>query len=75
MNEVYIKTENLPQSIVNKCFRNSDIITLEELITEFEDKLYELNGLEDEYNNFKQEVEDNYKFVGQAEQIGYNENW
>lgn len=75
MNEVYIKTEDLPQSIVNECFRNNDIITLEELITEFEDKLYELNGLEDEYNNFKQEVEDNYKFVGQAEQIGYNENW
>ena len=75
MNEIYIKTEDLPRSIANQCFGYKDIITLEELITEFEDKLYELNGLEDEYNNFKQEVEDNYKFVGQAEQIGYNENW
>lgn len=68
MNEIYIKTNDLPRSITNQCFKYQDIITLEDLIDELEDKLYELDALEDEYNNFKQDVEDNYKFVGQDEQ-------
>lgn len=68
MNEIYIKTSSLPRDLVEQCFRYKDLITIEDLIDELDNALYEFNELKDEYENFKQNVEDNYRFVGQDEQ-------
>ena len=37
------------------------------------DLLLEIDRLEDKYKDFEQEVEDNYKPISYAEQVGYNE--
>ncbi len=38
------------------------------------DLLYEIDRLEEKYKDFEEEVEENYKPISYAEQIGYNEN-
>ncbi len=75
MNEIYIKTADLPKWLFEKHFKNKDLISLEDLICEFENVSDELGCLQDEFENFKQEVNDNYKPISLQEQIGYNENW
>lgn len=37
------------------------------------DLLLEIDRLEEKYKDFEQEVEDNYKPISYAEQVGYNE--
>lgn len=75
MDNILIRTSELPRWLSEKHFKNKDLVSLEDLICEFENVSDELGCLQDDFENFKQEVNDNYKFVGQAEQIGYNENW
>lgn len=75
MDEVYIRTLTLPQWLCDKYFENQDFVSIDKLINIIEDLDSDLEYAREKLDEFKQEVNDNYKFVGQAEQIGYDENW
>jgi len=75
MDRIYIDKYDLPDSVRLKYFDGVDRISIEDLIYTIDELYSELEKLQEDFDDYKQEVNDNYKFVGQAEQIGYNENW
>lgn len=75
LSEIYLSTDVFSNWVKDKYFVDKDIITLDDLLTKFEDTLDDLERTQEEYNNFKKDVEDNYKPLTTAEQIGWDENW
>lgn len=75
MDEVYIRTEDMASWVVDKYFENSDFITLDEFYRAFEDLSCDYEMLEEKFEDFKQNVEENYRQIDVAEQIGYHEDW
>lgn len=73
MNDVLIRTKVLPHWIDDKYFKGTDLATVEDLIGVIEDIKDDRDFLQDEYDNYKQYVKDNYKYMEQKEQIGYDE--
>lgn len=65
MKEVYIKVKDL--SWVNERFTNRDIVTLEEIISDYQDVLGMLDGFEEELEDLKQDIEDNYRPITNKE--------
>lgn len=47
--------------------------SINSLVCAVEDLLFECNYLEDEIGEIEQDIEDNYKPISRAEEIGYNE--
>lgn len=73
MENIFIKVDEIPLSLVEQYFNNKDLVSIDNLISTLDNVVYELRCLQDDYENFKQEVEDNYKPISQREQIGYDE--
>lgn len=71
MNEVYIKVENL--GYLDKYFKGQDIITLDRLIAKMEDLDAELEALQEEYEEYKDQIKDNYKPISAYSMYGLNE--
>jgi len=59
MDEVYIKIGNI--NVLQKLFKNKDIITIEQLISKLEDVDSEVERLEEKIEEMKQYCEDNHK--------------
>jgi len=59
MNEVYIKVEDL--GILSKHFKNKDIITLVELVSEMQELDSEVERLEEKIEEMEKHCEDNHK--------------
>lgn len=55
-------------------FKDKSLVSLEEIFTKFEEAVDELENLKEEFKDYKQYVEDNYRPLSQAELIGYNES-
>ena len=68
--------ENVYVDIRNECdfirdmFENKDIVSIEEIFNKLEDLVDEKTDLEIKFEDFKQEVEDNYRPVSYKEQLG-----
>ncbi len=68
--------ENVYVDIRNECdfirdmFENKDIVSIEEIFTKLEDLVDEKTDLEIKFEDFKQDVEDNYRPVSYKEQLG-----
>lgn len=60
MEEVYIKVQDLGESL-KKHFRDKDLISVIELECLCEDLDAELEGLKEEYEDYQEEVNENYK--------------
>ena len=54
-------------------FKSKDIWEWEEILNTIQAMQDEIDSLNDDLKNLKQDVEDNYKPVSYAEQVGYNE--
>lgn len=65
--EILMKGYNLDH------FKEKDIYTWEEIVGIIEDMEADLYSLQEEYDDFKQQVEDNFKPISVAEQVGFNE--
>lgn len=52
---------------------NNNYISIDGLISAIEDLLVEIHRQEEKYNDLEKEIEENYKPIPYAEQIGYNE--
>lgn len=75
MENIYIKIDEIPRSLAEKYFISKDLVSLDELIAEFDNLYYEYCYLKDEYEEFKEDVEQNYKYIDERERIGYDETW
>lgn len=75
MNEFYLLKQSLSESIGEKYFNNKDLVSVYDLVSTLEDVVSDYEVLQEEFNNYKQYVESNYRELDQAEQIGWNENW
>lgn len=72
MNELFIKTESFSGWIADKYFKNVDQINLEDLIDLFEDVAGELEHVQEQFDDFKRDVQENYKPIPFADQICYD---
>lgn len=75
MEDLFIRTRLLPRWIDEKYFRGTDFASIDDLIGIIEDLKDDLDMLEEEYEHFKRDVQDNYKLIGTREAIGYDESW
>ena len=73
MDNIYIKTNELPNWIDEKYFRGTDLASIEDLIGIIEELKDDLDYLQEAYDNYEQYVKDNYKFIDTREAIGYDE--
>ena len=73
MDNIFIKTNQLPNWIDSRYFRGTDLASIEDLISIIEDLKDDYDILEEKYKDLEQDVHDNYKFIEQKDQIGYDE--
>lgn len=55
---------------IRERLNNKDMISISDLMDEFENLLYELEGVQEELKEFKNEVEENYETIKYSRQIG-----
>lgn len=55
---------------IRERLNNKDMISINDLMDEFENLLYELEGVQEELKEFKNEVEENYEMIKYSRQIG-----
>lgn len=53
---------------IKERFANKDLITLEQLLADYEDLIFENEHLEEALRDLKQDLQDNYKPIPQADQ-------
>lgn len=68
MSEIYIDLRFQNEWIRDE-FPNQDFVSIEDLIGKIEDLQSEKKEIELEYEQFKSDVADNYKYIPLAEQI------
>ena len=59
--------------VLSNHFKNKDMVSIEDILTELEEVIDDMEALQEEFDEYKRDVEDNYKPISYAEQIGYNE--
>lgn len=72
MEELYIKVEDLG-GVIDKYFEGKSLISVIELIGLCEDLSCDLERLQEKYDDFKEQVRDNYKPISQYSMYGINE--
>lgn len=65
--EIVMKGYNLDH------FQEKDVYTWDEILSIIEDLECEIHSLQEEYDDFKQNVEDNYKPISYVEQVGISD--
>lgn len=67
MENIYIGSEELGYTI-SRVFKDKGIVSIEEILSKFEDTIDELENIKDEFEEFKRDVDDNYKYIPAREQ-------
>lgn len=78
MNQIYINIKDMNECYFKRYLQEQfkkDIVSIDEILGLLEDLKGDYDSLEEKFEDFKQDVEDNYKPVSYEEQIGYNRNW
>ena len=65
---VYVDLRN-ENKWIREIFNNKDLVTIEEMLTKIEDLNEELEYTQEKFEDFKRNVEDNYKRVELSEQL------
>ena len=79
MNNIYLKKEDIADfdcissTTIDKMGIKKDLISVGELIGIIEDLYFEKERIEEEYEDFKKQVEDNYKPISPYEMYEVNE--
>ena len=74
MNDGQLEQVNKASNITGGDYEiKGNCITAENLIAAIEDLMVEVGRLEEKYSDLEKELEENYKPISYAEQIGYNE--
>lgn len=72
MENIYIDMREQGHTLSNY-FKNKDLVSVEDILTEFEQVIDDKEALQEKFDDFKRDVEDNYKPISYAEQVGFNE--
>lgn len=72
MENIYIDMREQGTTLSNY-FKYKDFVSVEEVLTRLEELIDDIDHLQEEFEDYKRDVEDNYRPLTQAEQIGYNE--
>lgn len=75
MNEVFIRTKSLSGWIADKYFKNVDEVSLEDFIDKFEDIAGDLEDVQERFDDFKEDVKENYKPIPFAEHVCYDDDY
>ena len=75
MNEVFIRTKSLSGWIADKYFKNVDEVSLEDFIDKFEDIVSDLENVQERFDDFKEDVKENYKPIPPAEHVCYDDDY
>lgn len=75
MNEVFIRTKSLSGWITDKYFKNVDEVSLEDFIDKFEDIASDLENVQERFDDFKEDVKENYKPIPFAEHVCYDDDY
>lgn len=73
MENIYIKIDDYV--LLKKFFKDKELVSIEDLIALIDDLNYDYEKRTEEYEDFIEDVRDNYKFIGMKEAVGYDENW
>lgn len=65
---VYVDLRN-ENRWIREIFNNKDLVTIEEMLTKIEDLNEELEYTQEKFEDFKIDVEDNYRRLDVAEQL------
>ena len=68
MDNVYVDLRN-ENKWIRELFLNKDFISVEDLLSKCEDLKDELDHVTEEYEDFKRDVEDNYRRLEVSEQL------
>lgn len=71
MENVYVDMREQGFTLSNH-FKNNDFVSLEDILTELEEVIDELEDVKEKFKDYQREVEDNYKPLSYAEQVGFN---
>lgn len=71
MENIYIDMREQGFTLSNH-FKNKDFVSVEDVLTELEQVIDDMETLQEEFDDYKRDVEDNYKPISYAEQVGYN---
>lgn len=78
MNEIYIKKEDITnkatKEIFDILFAKQDLVSVEDIICALENVYYENEDLQEELNDLKSDLEQNYKYIGDYEYYGVSEH-
>lgn len=72
MENIYIKIDDYV--LLKKFFKDKELVSIEDLIALIDDLNYDYEKIKEEYEDFIEDVRDNYKFIGMKEAVGYDEN-
>ena len=75
MENVYIMSKDITGYTKEKFFSGKDFYSVNELIGIIEDLEDERLKLEEELEDLKRDIQDNYKHIDTREAIGYDESW
>lgn len=68
MDNVYVDLRN-ENKWIREIFDNKDLVTIEEMLTKIEDLNEELEYTQEKFEDFKRDVEDNYRRLEVSEQL------
>jgi len=69
VNNIYVSTKEMASWVVDKHFRNKDLVSVDELLCALEDALDDLEHLQEEFDDYKEYIESNYKEMSWKEQV------
>lgn len=72
MKDIYVDLRTQNKSM-REAFKNKDLVSVYDLLDKIEDLVFELEAVKEEYEDFKKDVEDNYKYMPIDEQAGISD--
>ena len=73
MDEVFIRTWTLPEWLAKKYFKEKDFYSIDELIGIIEDLDADVENLEEKLKDLENDIQDNYRPIPYAEQVGISD--
>ena len=73
MNNVYINTNQMASWVVDKYFKNKDLVTIDEILCLLEDLSDDLEHMKEQYHDLHEDLVENYKPISEDEMYGISD--
>lgn len=72
MEHIYIDMREQGFTLSNH-FKNKDMVSVEDILTELEQVIDDMEALQEEFEDYKRDVEENYKPIPMSEHLGIDD--